>query len=916
MNMKLLGNWNPLNPSENPNTSPYNDVWGYAADGREYAIVGGRDSVFFVDITDPRNPEQVGSFFGTGVTSWRDMKTYSHYAFAGSERNGEGLMVFDLQHLPDSVVQIDRTTEFFTRSHNIFIDTSSAWLYALGAREGSTYRDIIILDISDPYNLVEVNEQALPGGYIHDAYIRNDTMWASHGSFNTDFNEYLVYDCSSGSCNLINGIYNYPQEGYQHSSWVHPEKNIVVWADESHDRSMKIAEYNARMQFTVTDLFRSKLLEPITGDTGSIAHNPFIKGDSVYVSYYHDGLVVFDISDPTDVKLAGYYDTHPENTNYSSYKGVWGAYPYLPSGVVLASDRHRGLHILQMVEETTLDDYTESTEDFVNPERGWYRYSEARSSGYQLLDSTTLADQRELHQPFSADYSVYSSLVFRYFFLEDFKTGPISQGFLDSMQMDFDIARSAGAKIIMRMAYTDQTTDCGGEYCRPYGDASKSVVLDHIDQIEPLLEANSDVIMSVQMGFIGIWGENYYTDHFGDASQPPYYLTSTHWQDRIDVLKALLDAVPEERMIQVRYPQMKQKYVHGTAAMTDAPNMDPSSAFGGSHEARIGVHNDCFLSDAGDIGTYTDYSDINGASMDTTNLKPYLAEESKYTLVGGETCSPYLPTSDCASNGGIAETEMARFHWTYLNADYNNALNNDWNTHGCIDDISKSLGYRFVLRETTVQNSARPGGSIDISLTIDNVGFASLVNPRSAEIVLRDTITGDIWKAQLDIDPRSWMPGETSFTAEICASACMPEADYEVLLHLADPATTLYEDPRYSIRLANQGLWEATTGYNKLKQHITISAGGGPQSCATDDYLNSTTRRNEWVGPAIANWDASPSHWSLGRLPEPCDFVIIPAGHEVTIPTGLTVYGSTLQVDAGAELIGQANTIANIFYLD
>jgi hypothetical protein len=81
--------------------------------------------------------------------------------------------------------------------------------------------------------------------------------------------------------------------------------------------------------------------------SNSIAHNPFIKGDSVYISYYHEGVQVYDISNPNAPVNVSYYDTEPSNTNYNGYRGTWGVYPYLPSGNIIASDVARGLFVLE-----------------------------------------------------------------------------------------------------------------------------------------------------------------------------------------------------------------------------------------------------------------------------------------------------------------------------------------------------------------------------------------------------------------------------------------------------------------------------------------------------------------------------------------------------------------------------------------
>ena len=139
--------------------------------------------------------------------------------------------------------------------------------------------------------------------------------------------------------------------------------------------------------------------------------------------------------------------------------------------------------------------------------------------------------------------------------------------------------------------------------CPPYGDATKARILGHIDNLQPVLEENQDVIAAVQMGFVGIWGENYYTDYFGDSSgNGAGFLSNANWTDRKEVLARLLAAVPTSRMVQVRYPQKKQKFLYGNAAGTSAaasPPITESQAHDGSDIARIGFHNDCLLGGPG-----------------------------------------------------------------------------------------------------------------------------------------------------------------------------------------------------------------------------------------------------------------------------------------------------------------------------
>ena len=494
--------------------------------------------------------------------------------------------------------------------------------------------------------------------------------------------------------------------------------------------------------------------------------------------------------------------------------------------------------------QTTIS-YQTSSLDFPNPERGFYRYSETRSSNYTFLNQSTLEGYRNLHTPPTASYSIYSTLVFRYFFLEDFKTSNISQAYLDNMQTDFNTARMAGVKLIPRFAYTDEVNPngCDSWICPPYGDAAKSWVLTHIGQLKPVLEANKDVIATVQMGFIGVWGENYYTDYFGDASQAPNYkLDDNNWTDRIEVLNALLDAVPMERMVQARYPQKKQRTVYGINATTSSSPLTVGEAFSGTDKARIGLHNDCLLASPDDYGTHTDYGNSSTPSTsDTANLKPYFAADSKFVVVGGETCDDaYSPYNDCASSHADAygDTELERMHYSYLNSQYNNDVNNDWHSAGCMEEIKKRLGYRFELQHATFSDAAQPNQVINIDINLKNVGYASPYNARGFELILRNTMTSDIWIVTLPDDPRFWFADNTThnISKTICVPAEVPLGDYEMFLFLPDPMPSLYASPDYAIRLANllpdnSDPWEPSTGYNRLGHTISINNTAANASC-------------------------------------------------------------------------------------
>lgn len=469
--------------------------------------------------------------------------------------------------------------------------------------------------------------------------------------------------------------------------------------------------------------------------------------------------------------------------------------------------------------------YTESREDFPNPERGFYRYSETHIDNYTPLSLQQLRQWRTLQQADNGTYQVYSTLVFRYFVMDGYTGRPLPVSFLENIKRDCDVARTAGVKLIARFAYTVTANSgaCADSFiCPPYGDAAPSTVLEHIAQLKPVFRENNDVIACYQAGFIGLWGEQYYSDHFGDPSpNGAGKLLDNNWKDRTSFLQALLDAVPEDRMIQVRMPQMKQRFVYGIQAPVTSPPLRSDEAFSGTGKARIGFHNDCFLSGPGDYGTYDDLGNSATPKQSPIEvMRAYMQEDSKYVVVGGETCSDaFNPQSNCETSG-IAQTEMQTMHYSFLNCAYNNALNNKWEEQGCMSNIKKNLGYRFVLKEGYFPSDATAGNHYTFTLSIENTGYASPYNERPVQLILRNG--QQVFSIPVDTDIRKWFTGKIKLQAVIQLPAGLPEGTYELMLFMPDKYPSISKRPEYAIRLANEGVWEEHTGYNKLRASVKI----------------------------------------------------------------------------------------------
>lgn len=244
--------------------------------------------------------------------------------------------------------------------------------------------------------------------------------------------------------------------------------------------------------------------------------------------------------------------------------------------------------------------YISANDLFPNPERGFYKYTD--SKGMPALSEQTLREYRQNN----------ASLIYRLYYLKDFKNVPISDVFLSQIKQDMGVARKAGIKIILRFAYSIAMDE---------PDAPLSVILQHLDQLKPILQENKDVIAVLQAGFIGSWGEWYYTTNNlnNDAA-------------RKTIIDKILEVLPAERTVQVRTPNYKRNYVGVKTAI------QAEDAFSNKAVARIGHHNDCFMASADDYGTYTD------AAVD----KSYLNTEGLYVPIGGETCPPDgVDPADC-----------------------------------------------------------------------------------------------------------------------------------------------------------------------------------------------------------------------------------------------------------------------------
>jgi choice-of-anchor B domain-containing protein len=360
-NMEFIANWDEGN--ENSfipyGVSTYNDIWGYEdGNGNEYALVGGFDGTYIVDVSTTPDTPQLVSFIPGSHSTHRDIKTFGHYMYVGTEANLPDPVLLnetgEVYKLPQGVQVVNLTNpeeaelinewDGVVQSHNIM--EADGYLYVIGStqiysddgeQESWGRDDLIILDLeSNPAEPVKIGGWS--GEYLHDVCIYDDILYGN-GIYSASMIAFDISDKSNPQ--IITQWYGIPSS---HACWVSEDGNTLFTGSETSGGHI--------MSWDVSDIYNIEYLDewmPPGGEQFS-AHNIFVKGQFLYISYYVYGLQVLDISDPSNLTHAGAFDTYLENSSYI-YSGAWGAYPYLSSGKILISDRQTGLYVTHFLED-------------------------------------------------------------------------------------------------------------------------------------------------------------------------------------------------------------------------------------------------------------------------------------------------------------------------------------------------------------------------------------------------------------------------------------------------------------------------------------------------------------------------------------------------------------------------------------
>lgn len=316
-------------------TQNTNDIWGWfdPVDSTEYALVGTTTGVSIVSLVDPTDIQEVAFIPGPNST-WRDIKSWGNFVYVTNE-SSDGLLVIDMTNHPNNITFTYWAPSLpglgvLSSCHNLYIDENGyAYLAGCNLNGGG----IIFVDVATtPGNPQFV--AAGPAVYNHDVYARNNIMYSSE----IYAGELGIYDVSD-KMNVVKLAEQQTPFAFTHNAWLNDAGDLVFTTDEK--ANAPVAAYDISDLNNIVELDQFKPVATIGQNV--IPHNVHVWNDWLIISYYTDGGIIVDASHPSNLIEVGNWDTFLGGNG--GFSGAWGAYPFLPSGLVLLTDINNGLYV-------------------------------------------------------------------------------------------------------------------------------------------------------------------------------------------------------------------------------------------------------------------------------------------------------------------------------------------------------------------------------------------------------------------------------------------------------------------------------------------------------------------------------------------------------------------------------------------
>ena len=374
----------------------------------------------------------------------------------------------------------------------------------------------------------------------------------------------------------------------------------------------------------------------------------------------------------------------------------------------------------------------------------------------------------------------------------------LDSAFFESLQKLFENCRKNGATIALRFRY-----DANGK-SNPEPKTFDQV-LKHISQIKNsgLLEEYKDILMFVESGFVGAWGEQ----HSGKYCSLEY---------KAQLLDTLLNAVPDNIPITVRTPNIIAKWLN-----IPEDKLDTFVSEKGSRESRVGLFNDGYMGSDSDLGTYR-YRE---------NSVNFFYNQMRYTYFGGEFSGNInfaLKYDTYKPENSIRE--MYKTHLSYINSnifqlyknytfskeyDVENVDNSAYYGQTVFKFIRDHIGYRLVLRDSFVQKEIMQGGIFEARFTLENTGFANPIFKMNSEIILEKN--GQFMKTEVEVDSTElYSCSKKTIELKIKIPGEIETGIWNVFFKLYIGKTDSKTYYMRSVRFANKDIYDPSLGANFL----------------------------------------------------------------------------------------------------
>ena len=315
------------------------NICGYVDSlGNEYALVGASMGMSIVDVTNPSAPVEIMQVPGFD-SQWREIKVSGKYAYVTNQAGG-GLQIVNLSSLPDTTGVVFQNwlgdgaiAGQLDDSHTLHIDGNFVYLYGSNLFNGGA----LVADISNPWTPTYVGNFEKPGApYIHDGYVRNDTMYGCH--IYQGFFTVVDFTNKSAPVELATQV---TPNNFTHNSWLSTDSKTLFTTDEV-DGSF-VTAYNISNLASIVELDRIQS-NPGSNSIGHNVHiNQVLGNDYAVTSWYKDGFIIIDAGRPQNLVQVANYDTYVGGGG--GFAGDWGVYPNLPSGTIVVSNIGEGLFV-------------------------------------------------------------------------------------------------------------------------------------------------------------------------------------------------------------------------------------------------------------------------------------------------------------------------------------------------------------------------------------------------------------------------------------------------------------------------------------------------------------------------------------------------------------------------------------------